>query len=236
VHFATLHLIPILGAEKSKTAFYIAGGLLVAWAVIVSAGLGLRNDDFPGNESGQRAVIGLTVLLVIATAATAVITAGGSSSSTATAAGTATTSTAATTSSEAPATTSSTPAATSTSTAAGGKPTATTGTPAPPSSPAAPPSVPAAPLALAANPAGMLSFNTKQLAAKAGKVTITMANMSPVPHNVTIAQGSTVLGATPTFQGGSKTLTLTLKPGTYTFYCSVPGHRQAGMEGTLTVS
>jgi uncharacterized cupredoxin-like copper-binding protein len=63
-----------------------------------------------------------------------------------------------------------------------------------------------------------------------------MTNMSPLEHNVTIASGSTVLGATPTFRGGSKTLTLSLKPGTYVFYCSVPGHRQAGMEGTLTVS
>jgi uncharacterized cupredoxin-like copper-binding protein len=44
-----------------------------------------------------------------------------------------------------------------------------------------------------------------------------------------------VLGSTPTFQGGSKTLTVSLKPGTYKFFCSVPGHRQAGMEGTLTV-
>ena len=35
--------------------------------------------------------------------------------------------------------------------------------------------------------------------------------------------------------GGTKTLTMTLAPGTYTYYCSVPGHRQAGMQGTLTV-
>jgi uncharacterized cupredoxin-like copper-binding protein len=57
-------------------------------------------------------------------------------------------------------------------------------------------------------------------------------------HNMTIQQGTSgpVLGATPTFQGGTKTLTLDLKPGTYTFYCSVPGHRAAGMQGTLTVS
>ena len=63
-----------------------------------------------------------------------------------------------------------------------------------------------------------------------------MANMSPVEHDVAIAEGSKVLGQTPTFVGGSKTLTLKLKPGTYTFYCTVPGHRQAGMEGKLTVA
>ena len=45
-----------------------------------------------------------------------------------------------------------------------------------------------------------------------------------------------MLGATPTFKGGSRTLTLKLKPGTYKFFCTVPGHRQAGMEGTLTVA
>ena len=44
------------------------------------------------------------------------------------------------------------------------------------------------------------------------------------------------IGATPTFSGGKKTLVVKLKPGTYTFFCSVPGHRQAGMQGTLTVS
>ena len=53
---------------------------------------------------------------------------------------------------------------------------------------------------------------------------------------MTIAEGSKVLGATPTFTGGTKAVTLKLKPGKYTFYCSVPGHRQAGMEGTLTVN
>jgi plastocyanin len=104
----------------------------------------------------------------------------------------------------------------------------------------APPSSPAAgattALKLAAEPGGQLSYDTKQLTAKAGKVTITMTNMSPIEHDVAVAQGSKVLGVTPTFQGGSRTLTLSLKPGTYTFYCTVPGHRQAGMEGTLTVS
>jgi uncharacterized cupredoxin-like copper-binding protein len=194
MHAAVLQLAPILGAEKSKVPFYIAGGALVAWALIVSVGLGLRKPDFPGTKAGQRGVIAVTGVLVVVAVSMAVITSGGSTKKTATSAGT--------------------PASTS---------TAISGTS-------------ATSLKLAANPEGQLKYNTKQLSAPAGKVTITMANMSPVEHNMTVAQGSTVLGATPTFKGGSKTLTLNLKPGTYTFYCSVPGHRQAGMEGTLTVS
>jgi plastocyanin len=91
-------------------------------------------------------------------------------------------------------------------------------------------------LQLAADPTGQLKFDKKSLTAAAGKVTIKFSNSAPVPHNVTIASsGASVVGATPTFQGGSKTLTVQLKAGTYTFYCSVPGHRQAGMQGTLIV-
>ncbi len=89
-----------------------------------------------------------------------------------------------------------------------------------------------------ANPSGQLKFTKSTLTAKAGKVTIDFTNKSSLSHNMTIQQGTNgpVIGATPTFSGGSKTLHVTLKPGTYTFYCSVPGHRQAGMQGTLTVS
>ncbi|HEY3760090.1 MAG TPA: plastocyanin/azurin family copper-binding protein [Solirubrobacteraceae bacterium] len=91
-------------------------------------------------------------------------------------------------------------------------------------------------LALAANPAGQLKYDKTSLTAKAGKVSIDFTNMSPEEHNMTIASTSgATLGATPTFQGASKTLTLNLKPGTYKFFCTVPGHRAAGMEGTLTV-
>jgi uncharacterized cupredoxin-like copper-binding protein/mono/diheme cytochrome c family protein len=88
----------------------------------------------------------------------------------------------------------------------------------------------------AANPSGQLKFTSSSLSAKAGKVTINFTNKSSVPHNMTI-QGTngSVIGATPTFSGASRKLTVTLKPGKYTFYCSVPGHRQAGMQGTLTV-
>jgi plastocyanin len=91
-------------------------------------------------------------------------------------------------------------------------------------------------LSLAANAEGQLKYDATSLSAKAGKVSIAFTNTAPVPHNVTVASSSgAVVGSTPTFQGGSKTLSLNLKPGTYKFYCSVPGHRAAGMEGTLTV-
>jgi plastocyanin len=91
-------------------------------------------------------------------------------------------------------------------------------------------------LSLEANREGQLSYDKRALTASAGKVTIDMTNMSPLGHNVTIESSSgKIVGATPTFQGGSKALTLDLKAGTYKFFCSVPGHRAAGMEGTLTV-
>jgi len=220
MHTLAVQLTPILGAEKNKVPFYIAGGLLVSWALFLSLVLSRLRPDFPANLQGQRTVMAISVLLVLGAVSTAVITAGGKKN---------TAQAAATPQSPTPATTPSEPTPAGTST----QPSATTGTPAPPSSPAAPASTT---LKLAANPAGQLAYNTKTLSAKAGTVTIEMANMSPVEHNVTIAQGTKVLGATPTFKGGTKTVTLSLKAGTYTFYCSVPGHRQAGMEGTLTIS
>lgn len=135
-------------------------------------------------------------------------------------------------SSKSSSTTSSTPAATSaTSTAAT---TGTTSTSASTSSAAAGAS---STLTDSADPSGALKFTKSTLTAKAGTVTIDFANSSPLAHNFTVQQGTSgpVVGATPTFMGGTKTLTLKLKAGTYTFYCSVPGHRAAGMQGTLTV-
>ena len=91
-------------------------------------------------------------------------------------------------------------------------------------------------LSLEANREGELKYDKTSLTANAGRVSIDMTNMSPLGHNVTVESSSgKILGATPTFQGGSKTLTLNLKPGTYKFFCSVPGHRMAGMEGTLSI-
>jgi plastocyanin len=80
-----------------------------------------------------------------------------------------------------------------------------------------------------------LKFDKSTLDAKAGKVTITMDNPSSIPHAVAIeGNGVDEDGETVT-QGGKSTVTADLKPGTYEFYCPVDGHKQAGMEGKLTV-
>ncbi|MFL5908770.1 MAG: PQQ-binding-like beta-propeller repeat protein [Solirubrobacterales bacterium] len=81
-----------------------------------------------------------------------------------------------------------------------------------------------------------LAFTANQETANAGKVTFDFTNNSALQHDlVVIDSQNKILGQTPIFQGGSKSFTATLAPGTYTYYCSVPGHRQAGMQGTLTV-
>lgn len=93
-------------------------------------------------------------------------------------------------------------------------------------------------LAIDADPNGQLSYVTKQAQAKAGPVTVVMKNASTVQHNIAIQQGTNgaVLGAGPIVgNGGTSTVNVTLKPGTYTYFCQVPGHRAAGMFGTITV-
>lgn len=87
-----------------------------------------------------------------------------------------------------------------------------------------------------ANPEGQLAFEEKSVTAKAGNVTINFTNSSPVPHDVKIeSSGGEEIGGTEIVSEGTESAEVELKPGTYTFFCSVPGHRQAGMEGTLTV-
>jgi uncharacterized cupredoxin-like copper-binding protein len=192
MHAAIVHLTPILGAEKSKVPFYVAGGVLVAWALILSLAIGLRNASFPRTLGAERTVMAISAVLVLATVSMAVATSGGSESK----------------------------AMVEPITKEGREAASGSGT---------------SSLKESADPEGQLRYTTKNLSAKAGEVTIAFANASPLEHNLTIVQGSKVIGATPTFLGGEKTLTLNLKPGTYTFYCTVPGHRAAGMEGKLTV-
>jgi plastocyanin len=94
-------------------------------------------------------------------------------------------------------------------------------------------------LTVAADAGGQLKFDKTKLTAKAGKVTITMDNPSAVPHSVAV-EGSGVDkegtgGKSGVGKGEKSTLTVNLKPGTYSFYCPVDGHEAAGMKGALTV-
>lgn len=92
-------------------------------------------------------------------------------------------------------------------------------------------------LALSADPSGQLKYNTTSLSTKPGNVTIAFTNASPVTHDVAIKNASgKVLGTSKEISKGATTLKLSNLPaGTYTFFCTLPGHEQAGMKGTLTV-
>jgi plastocyanin len=81
-----------------------------------------------------------------------------------------------------------------------------------------------------------LAYTTKSASAKAGEVTIDFNNPQPIPHDVAIeGSGGETLAKTELVSEGSTSTKAELKPGKYTFYCTVPGHREAGMEGTLSV-
>jgi len=94
----------------------------------------------------------------------------------------------------------------------------------------------AATLDFEADPSGALAYTTDSAESEAGKVTVNFTNSSPVPHDVEIEDSSgEVVAETEVLAEGSESTTADLKPGEYTFFCSVPGHRQGGMEGNLTV-
>jgi mono/diheme cytochrome c family protein len=95
-------------------------------------------------------------------------------------------------------------------------------------------------LPIPASPTGQLAYVTSKAIAKPGPVLVEMPNNSGVTHNIAIEEGAhgatpggPVLGASPTIAKGVATVKVSLKPGTYTFFCQVPGHRAAGMFGTL---
>ena len=87
-----------------------------------------------------------------------------------------------------------------------------------------------------ADPDGALAYTSTSETSEAGEVTIDFKNPQGLSHDVVIedAKGEEV-GGTDVIGQGETSAKVDLKPGDFTFFCSVPGHREAGMEGTLTV-
>jgi plastocyanin len=195
VNAAAHSVISVLAAsEPSKVPFYILGGLLASWAVVLSA-FGLSHADFPGSPARGRAVMGISAVLMLATVTSAVATSGKHQNE---------------------------------GEAKAEHKAPEKGQPPPPGG--------GGTLQVSADPTGQLKFEETSLTTKAGKVTIDFDNPSPIDHNVTITAGQGSLGGTKTVANRKVSAVVDLKAGSYTFYCSVDAHRQAGMEGKLTVS
>jgi plastocyanin len=91
-------------------------------------------------------------------------------------------------------------------------------------------------LELSAPEDGSLAFEPDSLAASPGKVTIEFTNPASIEHDVHVeSDGKDVAASDLVSDGETTKASAKLQPGEYTYYCSVPGHREGGMEGTLTV-
>lgn len=204
-----LHLLA--AAEPSKTPFYVAGAVLAAWAVVLSA-IGLRRESFPTSRGGTTGVVALTGLLMAATLAAGIATASkphkeAGREGVSTGPGEA-----------------QTPAEGQQGGTPGGKPARPSET-----------GQASRKLVVSADPGGQLRYQQSALTARAGSVTIDFTNRSPVQHDVTIERDGRKVGGTKAIMSSTTSATVKLDPGSYTFYCSVDAHRQAGMQGKLTV-
>jgi plastocyanin len=193
-------------------AFVVAGAVLAVWAVLVAL-LGMRG--FPSNRTGERIAIAVTVVLFVGAVGSAI----GDQTKVGERHG--------------PEEHGEKPAGEAPPAEAGGG-----GQPAPaPSDEGEQEGQSGKPtaLGLSADPTGATRFDKTTLSAVAGEVTITMTNPSPVGHNVAL-KGGGVDEKGDVVQGDAKsTVEATVQAGQYEFYCSVPGHEQSGMKGTLTV-
>ena len=81
-----------------------------------------------------------------------------------------------------------------------------------------------------------IAFNHKTLTAKHGKVTLVMANPSGLPHAIAVEGHGIDKDGKTVQKNGTSRVTVTLKKGTYTFYCPVDSHKAGGMKGKLVVS
>jgi len=90
-------------------------------------------------------------------------------------------------------------------------------------------------LNIPADPTGALAFQYGKATANAGSVTLEMPNKASITHDISVKGNGINQQGPRVGQGGTSKVTVDLKPGTYEFYCSVPGHEAGGMKGTLTV-
>jgi plastocyanin len=191
-----------------QTAFIVIGIALVVIALVVSV-IGLRFEHFPGSRLALAAGAGLLVVMVAATTTSAVINAREEQKehNEEAAAEEEQAATEATEAGESPKELEEQGAA-----EAG-----------------------AAGLELSAPEDGTLAFDTDALEAEAGEVTIGFDNPAAIEHDVAIEADGEEIAKSDLVSEGSTEVTADLEPGEYIFYCSVPGHREGGMEGTLTV-
>jgi plastocyanin len=84
--------------------------------------------------------------------------------------------------------------------------------------------------------AGDIFYDDPPTTARAGTLTIVIDNIGQATHNVVFEGFNDEQPVAEATGGQSDRGSITLDPGTYTFYCSIPGHREAGMEGTLEVA
>jgi plastocyanin len=83
---------------------------------------------------------------------------------------------------------------------------------------------------------GSLVFDPTVLAARPGSITITYANPSQVPHSIAIESDGNAIAQSDPITDDEASVSAELSPGSYIYYCTVPGHREAGMQGTLTIA
>ena len=201
----------------NDTVFYIVGSCLAATALIVSV-LGLRDVKFPGRAYP---FVILLFAVLVATAMTFAVRTGKDE-------------TAAHAAENAQEEASTQGGGATAQAPSGGQQGGASQQAGGAQQPAAPKG-PGGNLKISADPNGQLAFDTKTLSSKPGKITVTFTNPQPLAHNFAIEQNGKLLGQTPLITSSTGKQTFDLAAGSYTFLCTVPGHAQAGMQGTLTV-
>lgn len=192
-----------------ETVFFVVGGVTAAWAVLLTA-VGVMRPSFPAGRAGTATVMAMSAVLVAAAIGTGILAASEEEE--------AAHETEAAEAAEGEAEQAAEPEQEEAAgPAGGGQPGA------------------GEELELTADPSGELAFDRTELEADSGPVTIVMDNPAPIPHDVSLEGGQVDEQGETVDQGGTSTVSAQLAPGEYTFYCSVPGHREGGMEGTLTV-